>query len=112
MFYPAFLNLQGKKCLVVGAGTIAERKTISLLRSGSEVHLISPTVTRHLHDLIQQGHISWFNRQFQDGDTIGFFLVCAATNSTQTNTRIFNEAHKKNAGVEVVQNALQNVLEK
>ena len=101
MFYPAFLNLQGKKCLVVGAGTVAERKTISLLRSGSEVHLISPTVTRHLHDLIQQGHISWFKRQFQDGDTTGFFLVCAATNSTQTNTRIFKEAHKKN-GIDLV----------
>ena len=91
MFYPAFLNLQDKKCLVIGAGTVAERKAISLLRSGSDVHLISPRVTERLHDLIQHNQISWFDRQFQDGDTSGFFLVCAATDSTQTNTRIFKE---------------------
>ena len=101
MFYPAFLNLQDKKCLVIGAGTVAERKAISLLRSGSDVHLISPRVTERLHDLIQHNQISWFDRQFQDGDTSGFFLVCAATDSTQTNTRIFKEAHKKN-GIDLV----------
>ncbi len=101
MFYPAFLNLKDKKCLVIGAGTVAERKVISLLRSGSDVHLISPRVTERLHDLIQHNQISWFDRQFQDGDTSGFFLVCAATDSTQTNTRIFKEAHKKN-GIDLV----------
>lgn len=101
MFYPAFLNLQGKKCLVIGAGTVAERKTISLLRSGSDVHLISPRITRRLHNLIQCSQISWFDRQFQDGDTSGFFLVCAATDSTQTNTQIFKEAHEKN-GIDLV----------
>ena len=101
MFYPAFLNLKDKKCLVIGAGTVAERKVISLLRSGSDVHLISPRVTERLHDLIQHNQISWFDRQFQDGDTSGFFLVCAATDSTQTNTRIFKEAHKKN-GIDLI----------
>ncbi|HIA64660.1 TPA: hypothetical protein EYN98_01015 [Candidatus Poribacteria bacterium] len=101
MFYPAFLNLQGKRCLVVGAGAVAERKVISLLHSGGDVHLISPSITRHLHDLIERNQVSWRDRQFQDGDTSGFFLVCAATDLPQTNTRIFKEAHEEN-GIDLV----------
>ena len=93
MFYPAYLNLQSRKCLVVGAGLVAERKVLSLLRSGGEVTLISPEATQVIADLAQNNQITWHKRQFQSGDTEGLFLVCAATDLPEINTQVFKEAH-------------------
>ena len=94
MFYPAYLNLQNRKCLVVGAGLVAERKVLSLLHSGGEVTLISPEATQANADLAQSNQITWHKRQFRSGDTEGMFLVCAATNLPEINTQVFKEAHE------------------
>ena len=95
MFYPAYLNLQNRKCLVVGAGLVAERKVLSLLRSGGDVTLISPEATQANADLAQRDQITWHKRQFQSGDTEGMFLVCAATDLPEINTLVFKEAHEE-----------------
>ena len=94
MFYPAYLNLQNRKCLVVGAGLVAERKVLSLLRSGGDVTLISPEATQANADLAQRNRITWHKRQFRSGDTEGLFLVCAATDLPEINTQVFKEAHE------------------
>jgi len=47
-YYPAFLNLHQKKAVVVGGGSIAERKILSLLHAGAEVTVISPAITSRL----------------------------------------------------------------
>ena len=94
MFYPAYLNLQNRKCLVVGAGLVAERKVFSLLRSGGDVTLISPEATQPIVGLAQHSRIIWHKRQFQSGDTEGMFLVCAATDLQEINTQVFKEAHE------------------
>ena len=94
MFYPAYLNLQNRKCLVVGAGLIAERKVLSLLRSGGEVTLISPEATQANANLARSNRITWHKRQFQSGDTEGMFLVCAATDLPEINTQVFKEAYE------------------
>jgi len=96
MFYPTHLNLQGRKCLIVGGGMVAERKAVSLLLSGGFVTLVSPTLTVLLEHLAQIGQISWHKRQFQTGDTVGMFLVCAATEFSEINSSVFEEAYKKN----------------
>ncbi len=94
MFYPAYLNLQNRKCLVVGAGLVAERKVLSLLRSGGDVTLISPEATQANADLAQRNQITWHKRQFRSGDTEGMFLVCAATDLPEINTQVFKEAYE------------------
>ena len=94
MFYPAYLNLQNRKCLVVGAGLVAERKVLSLLRSGGAVTLISPDATQANVDWAQRDQITWHKRQFQPGDTAGMFLVCAATDLPEINTQVFKEAYE------------------
>ena len=93
MFYPAYLNLQNRKCLVVGAGLVAERKVLSLLHSGGQVTLISPEATQTNADLARSNQITWHKRQFRSGDTEGMFLVCAATDLPEINTQVFREAH-------------------
>ncbi len=47
-YYPAFLNLKGKKAVVVGGGRIAERKVLTLLKAGADVTVISPRLTEKL----------------------------------------------------------------
>ncbi len=95
MFYPAYINLQHQKCLVVGGGAIAERKIVSLLLSGAQVTLVSPEGTELLEFLADIDKIVWQKRTLKTGDTYGSFLVCAATDSTAINTAVFREAHDK-----------------
>ncbi|MDE0682648.1 MAG: hypothetical protein OXI63_07030 [Candidatus Poribacteria bacterium] len=96
MFYPAHVNLQDRKCLVVGGGTVAERKVVAMLISGGDVTVISPDATELLTFLAQIGTIRWHKRQLKVGDTHGYFLVCAATDFTAINSAVFAEAHEKN----------------
>ena len=96
MFYPAYINLQNQKCLVVGGGTVAERKVVAMLISGGDVTVISPDATELLTFLAHIGSIRWHKRQVKADDTHGYFLVCAATDFTDINTAVFTEAHEKN----------------
>ena len=96
MFYPAHINLQNKKCLVVGGGTVAERKVVSMLVSGGDVTVISPDATDLLMFLAEIGTVRWHKRQLKTGDTKGYFLVCAATDFTNINTAVYTEAHEIN----------------
>lgn len=96
MFYPAYVNLQDRKCLVVGGGTVAERKVVAMLLSGGDVTVISPDATELLMFLAGTGAIRWYKRQLEVGDTSDYFLVCAATDFTDINSAVFAEAHEKN----------------
>jgi siroheme synthase-like protein len=96
MFYPAHVNLQDRKCLVVGGGTVAERKVVAMLISGGDVTVVSPDATELLTFLANIGTIRWHKRQLKTGDTTGYFLVCAATDFTDINSAVFIEAHDKN----------------
>ncbi len=96
MFYPVHLNLQNRKCVVVGGGTVAERKVVAMLISGGVVTVISPESTELLDFLAQNGTIRLLRRDYKNGDTEGYFLVCAATDTTNINTRVYQEAHLEN----------------
>ena len=96
MFYPAHINLQDRKCLVVGGGTVAERKVVAMLVSGGDVTVISLDATELVAFLARIGTIRWHKRQLKAGDTLGYFLVCAATDFTDINTAVYSEAHQKN----------------
>lgn len=100
--YPLFLKLEDKPCLVIGGGKIAERKTQSLLEAGAKITLISPDVTSELQSLVEKGDVLWKERLFQPGDTEGFFLVIAATNSRSSNEEVYAEASASNALINCV----------
>ena len=95
MFYPAHINLQNRNCLVVGGGTVAERKVVSMLISGAHVTVISPEVTELISFLSDIGQILWHKRHLIEGDTQDNFLVSAATDDTSINTTVFTEAYNK-----------------
>lgn len=91
-YYPAFLNLTNKKCVVVGGGKVAERKITSLLECGARVLVISPELTAKLKKYKTSRSILHKPRQYRKGDLKGAFLVIAATSNDLANKAISNEA--------------------
>lgn len=78
-YFAAFLDLRGRRCLVVGGGEIGERKARALLACGAQVTVVSPTATRGLAALALEGRIVERRRSFRRADLRGCALVVAAT---------------------------------
>lgn len=93
--YPVNLILKDIPCLVVGGGTLAERKVNSLLNADAKVTLISPAITDKLKALKKDNLIIHHERNYRNGDLEGFFLVIAATDSASVNEEIYIEATER-----------------
>src|SRR4030042_7078930 len=91
-YYPAFLNLKGKKTVVVGGGKIAERKILALLKAGADVTVISPEITKRIEQEKLKGRVKNISRQYRRGDSRKAFLVIAATSSQEINRRVSEDA--------------------
>lgn len=94
-YYPAFLDLVGKSCVVVGGGEVAERKAFSLLECGAHVSVIGPELTPRLEELAATGKIAIERRSYVCGDLAHCFLVIGATDSEEINCQVFAEAKKR-----------------
>jgi precorrin-2 dehydrogenase/sirohydrochlorin ferrochelatase len=92
--FPMFLKLAGRKCLVVGAGSIAESKIESLLRAGAKVRVVAPEATPKVRAWARGRKIAWQRRGFRPKDLERRFLVIAATPSTELHERIFRLARR------------------
>ncbi|MDJ0805274.1 MAG: siroheme synthase CysG [Gammaproteobacteria bacterium] len=100
-YFPIFLDIKSKQCLVVGGGAVAERKTASLLKSGADVILISPTLTASLSSWRDAGQLTHIERMFDDRDLTGAHLVIAATSDRQVNRRIAELANNQRIPINV-----------
>ncbi len=87
-FYPVFLDLAERPCLVVGGGVVAERKAVGLFDAGADLTVVSPGLTPHLEDLVRRHKISHRQKRFEESDLAGFFLAIAATNDPAVNTAV------------------------
>jgi uroporphyrin-III C-methyltransferase/precorrin-2 dehydrogenase/sirohydrochlorin ferrochelatase len=101
-FFPIFLDIRNKQCLVIGGGAVAERKTALLLKSGADVVLVSPDLTHDLTTWRDMGQLSHHARDFQDTDLADQHLVIAATNDATLNKHIAALAHGRRIPVNVV----------
>ena len=109
-YYPVYLNLTGKKCLVFGGGPIAEDKIAKLQSTGAQVTIVSPTVTPNLQAWAHRGDLQWQPREYQAGDMEGAFLSIAATNDRQVNHEIFQEAERLGVLINVVDDPEQGTF--
>jgi precorrin-2 dehydrogenase/sirohydrochlorin ferrochelatase len=100
-YYPAYLDLRERPCVVIGGGGIAERKTLSLIEAGAGVTVISPSLTPKLHDLSASGKISHLKKNFEEQDIIGAFLAIAATDSPDVNSAAARACKKNHVLVNV-----------
>jgi siroheme synthase-like protein len=90
--FPIFLKLQGRRCLVVGGGTIAAPKIASLLRAGGVVTVVSPHALPEIQAQAGEGELTWVSREFVDNDLDGMFLVVAATDQQLINHSVAEAA--------------------
>lgn len=93
--FPMFLKLEGRNCLVLGAGSVGEPKIRSLLDSGARVRVVAPAASKAVQEWSFQGELTWAQREFQLNDLDGMFLVVAATSSRQVNHEIYREAQER-----------------
>src|SRR5208282_178591 len=93
--FPAFLKLEGRCCLVVGAGPVAEEKIPGLLRAGAKVRVVAPAATERIQNWARAKKISWERRVFRSQDLAGTFLVIAATSSGALHARILAQARRR-----------------
>lgn len=99
-YYPAFLDLEGKPCVVVGGGKVAERKVSALLETGARVKVISPDLTKELAKKKSSGSIKHTRHKFMPADLRSAYLVIAATDSEEENRKVAGAA--ENMGIPLV----------
>lgn len=100
-YYPVYLDLRERPCVVAGGGSVAERKALSLLEAGAEVTIISPALTPKLQDLSSSGKINYRAKKIEEKDLAGVFLVIAATNDAGVNAEAARWCRKKQVLVNV-----------
>lgn len=103
VFYPMFVNVEGRRCLVVGGGPVATEKTEKLLDHGAAVRLVSPEITPELAALAADGSVAEYHpRPYDPADLQDCFLVIAATNLDAVNRMVWQDAEALNMLCNVV----------
>lgn len=105
-YYPIFVDIAKKPCVVVGGGEVAGRKVESLLSAGASVTVVSPRVTKRLKTLEKEGVITIIKRKYRDGDLKGAFLAISAADSKAANEAVHEEACGRGILVNVVDDPL------
>lgn len=101
-YYPLFVDLNGRRCVVVGGGMVAQRKAAALLRFGAKVTVVSPTLTRPLAVYARQQKIRHVARRFRPSDVRDAWLIYAATDDQRINERVYRAASQRRIFTNVV----------
>ena len=102
-YYPIFLKLAGKHCIVVGAGDVATRKIATLIESGAIVSVVAPEITSEIAGWIETGSVVSHRRgKYLSSDLDDQLLVVAATHSPSVNQQVFEDAEQKGVLANVV----------
>jgi siroheme synthase-like protein len=101
-FYIACLRLTGRRCVVVGGGDVGLEKVEGLLACDGQVTLIAPDAVPELEGLAREGSIAWERREYETGDLEATFIAIAATNDTDVNIRVYEDAERRAMLVNVV----------
>jgi len=102
-FYIACLKLSGRRCLVVGGGEIGLEKVEGLLACDGDVTVIAPEAGPELELLASEGSIRWERREYAGpGDLEGIFMVIAATDDSEVNISVYDDAERRAMLVNVV----------
>lgn len=101
-YFPVFLDLKGRRCLLVGGGEVATRKGRMLAKAGAKLRLVAPEISSELRELIAATGGELLEREYQTGDMDGCVLAVAATDIEDLNKTISDHAKQINIPVNVV----------
>jgi siroheme synthase-like protein len=94
-FYPVFLHLEDRSCLVIGGGPVAEQKVIGLLGAGARVTVVGADPTPRLRALAADGAIQIRQRAYEPGDLAGAFLVIVGVDDRTVRHTVWQDAHRR-----------------
>ncbi len=96
-YYPIFVDMTGRRVLVVGGGRVAEEKVGGLLRAeaAGRLTLVAPKLLPSLKSLLAEGKIAWIQREYRDGDMDGFDFVMIATDDGKVNAEVAAEGKRR-----------------
>ncbi len=94
-YYPVNLDVQDRDCLVVGGGSVGERKVKTLLECGARLTVVTSLATERLQALASEGRVDLKSRDYEPSDLKGKFLVIGATDSKEVNEKISKDAAKR-----------------
>ncbi|HEY4763875.1 MAG TPA: bifunctional precorrin-2 dehydrogenase/sirohydrochlorin ferrochelatase [Candidatus Sulfotelmatobacter sp.] len=100
--FPMFLKLEGRRCLVVGAGNVGEPKIAGLLETGARVHVVALDASPAVREWARAGRLELELRAYSGKDLEGAFLAVVATNSRSLNQRVYDEAQRRGVLCNVV----------
>lgn len=100
-YYPVNLNIKDRLCVVIGGGSVAERKVKNLLRYGARVRVVSPDLTDRLSKWATQGKMDYTRSEYRASHLKGAFLVYAATSDRKVNAEIARDSVKRRLLVNV-----------
>ncbi len=98
-YYPVFLSIQDKKCVVVGGGNVAWRKVCSLKEAGAKVTVVSPDFCPELE---REPGVERIRQKYDTGILKGAVLVVASTDDGVVNKKVFSDAVESGILVNVV----------
>ncbi len=98
-YYPIFLEMEGRSCLVIGGGKEAQRKVTGLMTAGGRVTVIAPKMTRDLQAMLAAGEIEYIQREYQDGDVEGYEVCMIATDDGAVNSDVAAEGKRRGVWV-------------
>jgi uroporphyrin-III C-methyltransferase / precorrin-2 dehydrogenase / sirohydrochlorin ferrochelatase len=93
--YLVGLDLHGRRVVVVGGGTVAQRRLPRLIASGAAVEVIAPHVTPAVQGMADAGELTWHARRYTDGDLDGAWYVITCTQLTEVNEAVAQEAERR-----------------
>jgi precorrin-2 dehydrogenase/sirohydrochlorin ferrochelatase len=93
--FPLFLKLEGRRCVMVGAGNIARQKLAGLLESGADLIVIAPAAAIEIQELAHRGRLTWTSAEFKAEHLEGAILAIAATGNTVVNEAVFRAARER-----------------
>jgi len=100
--FPLFLKLEGRQCLVVGAGKVGEPKIAGLLDTGARIRVVALDASPAVREWASAGRIELDLRAFSPEDLDGAFLAVVATSSRSLNERVYHEAERRGVLCNVV----------
>lgn len=100
--FPMFTKLEGRRCLVVGAGKVGEPKIGGLLDAGARILVVALEASEQVHVWAKAGRIALELRAYSEADLDGMFLAVVATASRELNSSVYHEAQDRGVLCNVV----------
>lgn len=94
-YFPVFLNLKDRPCLIVGGGDVALRKARLLFSAGADLAVVAPETSRAFAEFVDQHALHWVRRKFQASDVDGKWLVVSATGDSSVERSVYEAASAK-----------------